>query len=352
MTPKMTAETHANTPASQIANGHLAAIVRSSNDAIASKTTNGIVITWNAAAERMFGYAAEEIVGKSIRILIPDDRQQEEDEILSKILLGAEVKNFDTIRLRKDGREFPCSITVSPIHDNDGNIVGASKIVRDITEQTEREELVRLLLAEVNHRSKNMLALVQAIARQISKPEDKGFIDRLSARLQSLTASQDALIQSGWRGADVETLIRFQLAHFQDLVGNRIMMTGAPVALGASAAQVLGMAIHELATNASKYGALSNDHGRVNIEWRLLDNQAGPRFEIEWRESEGPVVHEPTMVGFGTSVLGKIAKSSLTADVYTTYDPAGVSWKLTCKDSRALHHDQTGHDLAFPYAAV
>lgn len=343
----MIAKTRAGDPQSPIANGHLAAIVRSSNDAIVSKTTQGIVMSWNAAAERMFGYAANEIVGKSIRILIPEDRQNEEDEILAKIIIGTEVANFQTIRLRKDGSKLPCSITVSPIHDIDSNIVGASKIVRDITEQTEREELVRLLLAEVNHRSKNMLALVQAIARQISKPEDKGFLDRFGARLQSLTASQDALIQSGWRGADVETLIGFQLAHFHDLIGSRIQISGAPVTLSASATQVLGMAIHELATNASKYGALSNEDGSVAIVWRLLDQDAAPRFEIEWSERGGPVVTEPSQVGFGASVLGKIAKGSFNADVSTNYAPEGLTWKLTCKDSRALHNDEGNYAIGF-----
>lgn len=343
----MTANKRAGDPQSPLANGHLAAIVRSSNDAIVSKTTEGVVLSWNAAAERMFGYSAEEIVGKSIRILIPDDRQSEEDDILAKILIGAEVANFQTIRLRKDGSKLPCSITVSPIHDREGNIVGASKIVRDITEQTEREELVRLLLAEVNHRSKNMLALVQAIARQISKPEDKGFLGRFGARLQSLTASQDALIQSGWRGADVETLVGLQLAHFHDLIGTRIQISGAQVTLNASATQVLGMAIHELATNASKYGALSSDEGRVTIAWRLLDQQSTPRFEIEWRESGGPPVKEPTQVGFGASVLGKIAKGSFNADVSTTLASGGLVWTLTCKDSRALHSGEDSYALGF-----
>jgi len=421
----------------------------------------------------MFGYSPDEIIGKSIRTLIPADRQQEEDEILAKITIGAEVKNFETIRVRKDGSSFPASVTVSPIHDVDGRIIGASKIVRDITEnienvrklqegedrfraiadniaqlawmtdedgnvtwynhrwyeytgktfedmngagwrsvhhpdhidsviqritehwrsgepwedtfplrsasgeyrwflsralpirdskgaivqwfgsntditeQKEREELVELLLAEVNHRSKNMLALVQAIARQVARPGDKPFVDRLSSRLQSLTASQDALIHSGWRAADVETLIRFQLAHFRDIIGSRIILRGPAIALSSSAAQILGMAIHELATNASKYGALSNDRGRINVEWRLLDEKEQARFCIEWREENGPPVEPPKVTGFGTSVLGKIAQGSLNADVTIDYAPGGLVWTLTCKDARALHHDEPGYEIDF-----
>lgn len=341
--PETSAQTHESY--AHVANGHLAAIVRSSNDAIVSKTTSGIVMTWNAAAERMFGYTAAEIVGTSIRVLIPKDRQQEEDDILEKIVVGVDVKNFDTIRRRKDGTTFSASITVSPIHDSAGNIIGASKIVRDITEQKHREALVDLLLAEVNHRSKNMLALVQAIARQVSKPEDKSFVDRLTARLQSLTASQDALFQSGWRGVDVKTLIGLQLAHFKDLIGARIFISGPPITLAASPAQILGMSIHELATNASKYGALSNDSGRVRIDWDLLDAETQPRFTIAWREENGPLVEPPASSGFGASVLGKIAKASLNADATTDYAPSGLVWTLTCLDDRALHQDEGGYEL-------
>ncbi len=467
----MSPENSSSDKASLVANGHFAAIVRSSSDAIASKTTSGVVLSWNAAAERMFGHASDEIIGKSIRVLIPADRQQEEDEILASIALGVEVKNFETIRLRKDGTMFPVSVTVSPIHDAEGRIIAASKIVRDITEnvenlrklresedrfraiadniaqlawmtdadgnvtwynqrwyeytglsfedmnhsewrsvhhpdhingvierisqhwrsgepwedifplrsasgeyrwflsralpirdhdgaiirwfgsntditeQKEREEFVRLLLAEVNHRSKNMMTLVQAIARQAARPEDKVYVDRLLSRLQSLSASQDALIHSGWRGTDVETLIKFQLAHFGDIIGSRIFLRGPAVALSSSAAQILGMAIHELATNAAKYGSLSNDRGRILIKWRLLDEGEEARFAIEWREENGPEVQPPTINGFGASVLGKIAQVSLHADVNTDYAQSGLIWTLICKDGRALQRDEPGYDI-------
>jgi PAS domain S-box-containing protein len=126
----------------------LAAIVESSDDAIVSKDLNGIVTSWNIAAERMFGYTAAEMIGQSIRLLIPADRQNEEDIVLSQVRRGARVDHFDTIRRRKDGSTIPISLTVSPIRDDDGRIVGASKIARDITERREAEQERARLLAE------------------------------------------------------------------------------------------------------------------------------------------------------------------------------------------------------------
>ena len=226
-----------------------------------------------------------------------------------------------------------------PIHDAAGEIVRWFGSNTDITEQKESEEMVRLLLAEVNHRSKNMLTLVQAIARQAARPEDKPYVDRLSLRLQSLAASQDALVHTGWRGADVETLLRFQLAHFRDLVGGRIQLSGPATVLSSSAAQILGMAIHELSTNAAKHGALSNEQGKVRIEWGLRDETTQSRFFIQWREENGPAVTPPAATGFGTSVLGKIAQNSMNADVSIEYAATGLVWTLECKDNRALHHE-------------
>jgi PAS domain S-box-containing protein len=119
----------------------LAAIVDSSDDAIVSKDLDGIITSWNKAAERMFGWTSEEVVGKSIRIVIPADRQAEEDQVLGRIRQGLPVEHFETIRQRKDGSQFPISLTVSPIRDKTGRLIGASKIARDITERREAEAL-------------------------------------------------------------------------------------------------------------------------------------------------------------------------------------------------------------------
>jgi PAS domain S-box-containing protein len=143
----------------------IAAIVESSDDAIISKDLNGTIATWNAGAERIFGYVAEEVIGKPITILIPPDRRQEEDEILEHIRHGRRVEHFETVRIRKDGSKTDISLTVSPVRNSAGKIIGASKIARDITERKQSEKHIASLAREAEHRAKNMLAIVQATVR-------------------------------------------------------------------------------------------------------------------------------------------------------------------------------------------
>src|SRR5215510_11611973 len=141
----------------------LAAIVESSDDAIISKDLNGIIASWNKGAERIFGYVAEEVIGKPILILIPQDRQNEETFILERIRRGERVDHYDTVRIRKDGNLVDISLTVSPVMDASGKIVGASKIARDITERKRAQDRQTLLTLEIQHRTKNLFAVVQAV---------------------------------------------------------------------------------------------------------------------------------------------------------------------------------------------
>jgi PAS domain S-box-containing protein len=249
------------------AQARLAAIVTSSADGIVGKTLNGIVTNWNEAAERMFGYSADEMIGQSIRRIIPADRQAEEDMILARLAQDQSIVHFETKRVTKDGRTFDASVTISRVHDAEDRVIGAAKIVRDITGRRRVEEQVRLLMREVNHRAKNMLSLVQVIARQTAAREPEDFVRRFTERLQALAANQDLLVRNEWHGVDVEDLARAQLAHFADLVGSRITTHGPKLRLNAGAAQAIGLAMHELATNAGKYGALSTGKGRVDVGW-------------------------------------------------------------------------------------
>lgn len=147
----------------------------------------------------------------------------------------------------------------------------------DIDERKRHEEQITLLLREVNHRSKNMLAVVQAIARQTVAATPKDFIDRFAERIEALAASQDLLVKNDWKGVDLQDLARSQLGHFKDLVDKRIELRGPRLFVSASAAQTIGMALHELATNAGKYGALSDGCGRVEVDWSLeRGGAAGP----------------------------------------------------------------------------
>jgi PAS domain S-box-containing protein len=314
------------------AQARLAAIVTSSADAIVGKTLDGIVTTWNEGAERMFGYSAGDMIGQSIRRLIPAERHTEEDMILARLAQNKSIVHFETKRVTKDGRTFDASVTISPVHDAEGRVIGAAKIVHDITERKQVEEQVRLLMREANHRAKNMLSLVQAVARQTAARHPEDFVGRFTERLQALAANQDLLVRNEGQGVDVDELARAQLAHFADLVGSRITTHGPKLHLNAAAAQAIGLALHELATNAGKYGALSTEMGRVDISWGR-DNDI---FTMSWTEREGPPVSAPKRHGFGTTVVEQMAKKSVEGVVELDYAPSGLIWRLTCPAANAL----------------
>lgn len=434
-----------------------AALVESSDDPIIAKDVNGIVISWNPAAERLFGYTSAEMVGNSIRTLLPPDRQDEEDLILGRIRAGEKVSQFQTQRMHKDGHLLDIAVTISPVRDASGTIVGASKIARhigpmlnnqqrlreseerlrmladnisqfawiaradghivwynkrwydytgtnfaqmegwgwrlvhhpdhvdrveahfrdsltrgeewedtfplrsgdgeyrwflsralpirdeagqivwwfgtntDITEQREQADQIRLLLLEVNHRSKNMLSTVQALARR-SDRDEPGFMGRFEDRVRSLAVNQDILVKREWREVPLEELVRGQLAFAAGARGS-VAIDGPPLALRPRAAEVIGMGLHELATNSLKYGALSVDGGQVEIGW---DRQDGG-FRMCWQERGGPLVAVPERTGFGTRLICDVPRHNLAALVTLDYDPAGVRWVLECsRDQLAL----------------
>ncbi|CCD92476.1 putative two-component sensor histidine kinase with PAS/PAC domains [Bradyrhizobium sp. ORS 375] len=304
----------------------LAAIVASSSDGVVSKTLDGTVTSWNKSAERIFGFTEGEIINRSIRTIIPAERQAEEDRILATVVSGAIIDNFETVRLRKDGALIDVSVTVSPVRDSAGRIIGASKIVRDITDKRRTREQLRTLLAEVNHRSKNMLSLVQAIARQMTRHGRQLDLNRFLERLQAIASNQDLLIQNDWRFIPIGDLVRSQLGAFRDLIGNRIAIDGPQIELTPEAAQAIGMAVHELATNAAKYGALSSDDGRVALNW----TQDGDDFDMSWRESDGPPVSHPEHKGFGSRVISDMVRAGLEGTVEVEFAPPGLRWHLRC----------------------
>ena len=204
-------------------------------------------------------------------------------------------------------------------------------IVFDITERRERELHLRFLMRELTHRSKNLLAVIQAMARQAgtvaTSMED--FQRRFSARLQGLSASHDLLVDEDWHGAFMKDVISSQIGPFTDQIGRRILLEGPPLLLKPEAAQNIGMAVHELASNAAKYGALSNDSGQINVSWRLKPLEGtGARVQITWRESGGPPVHLPVQRGFGSVVMERVVARALEADVTISYEPKGLVWAL------------------------
>ena len=174
--------------------------------------------------------------------------------------------------VRKDGTPIWVHITGTAVRRNDGLVDHFVAVIQDISGRKRAEEQVRLLLREMNHRSKNVLSLVQAVARQTMISDPAHFIDRFTDRIQAIAANQDLLVRTSWKSVDVDDLVHAQLAHFSDLIGHRISVRGPKVHLSGAAAQAIGMALHELATNASKYGALSTDAGHVDIGWDADDD--------------------------------------------------------------------------------
>jgi PAS domain S-box-containing protein len=246
-----------------------------------------------------------------------------------------EARSAEWMIRTKDGRERLWSFVSSALPTkSDGRRLFVS-VAQDVTDQKAHDEQVHLLMSEINHRAKNLLSLVQAIARQTAAREPEDFIERFTDRIQALAANQDLLVRNEWQGIDVEDLVRAQLAHFADLVGSRIRVHGSPVRLNAAAAQALGLALHELATNAGKYGALSVNAGRVDVGWRL----DGDIFAMSWIEGKGPPVSQPKRRGFGSTVVDPMVRQTVNGEVHLDFIPSGVVWNLTCPAANALERN-------------
>lgn len=311
-------------PEAETQAAYLAAIVTSSQDAIVSKTLDGVITSWNQGATRIFGYQAEEMIGQSITRLIPTELLPEEEGILSRIRSGVRVEPFDTVRVTKDGRRIDVSLSVSPVRDKSGKLLGAAKVARDISERKQTEKLQQLLIGELNHRVKNTLATVQAIAgqtiRRAKSPSD--FAASFNGRLQALARTHTMLTDNTWRGADLLYLIKDQLLLGEN-EDERIAYSGPSVILQPQVALHLAMVVHELATNARKYGALSVPNGRLIVDW-LVRTGGDRKLDLSWRESGGPTVSAPANRGFGMTVI----EQSLAAhggEARLVYESGGLS---------------------------
>lgn len=224
-------------------------------------------------------------------------------------------------------------VRVQPDYNERGKIIGTVSCAVDITEQKKQQQRQHLLMREVTHRSKNLLAVLQSVVRQTANRtgDINQFMNQLTARLRSMAESHDLLVNDEWQGTSLEALIRSQLTVFSALDGDRIEIKGRPCLLTAAAVQNIGLVIHELATNAMKYGALSNEHGHILIGWNLKraqrpnghDNDEG-MLEITWSEAGGPTVVEPDQKGFGRMLVERVAGQALGGKVTLSFPPTGV----------------------------
>jgi PAS domain S-box-containing protein len=319
-----------------LAGDRLASIVETSEDAILTKDLDGIITSWNQGATELFGYRAEEAIGKSVTMLIPADRQDEEPSIIRRIRAGERIEHYETIRQRKDGSLIDISLSVSPLKDSNGAIIGASKIARNITERKRAQEQERLLIREMNHRIKNLFALASSIislsARDAVSPQalKTNATERLAAlaRVHSLTLARHGQADTAAISmpTTLHALIKAILAPYEEGSGGapRFALSGDDLELSSSATTSFALLVHEFATNAAKYGALAGDRGTIAIETRRIDD----RLTLTWIERDGPSVAPQTSAeGFG-SYLAKATVKTLDGQITTDWDPSGITVTL------------------------
>jgi len=314
-------------------------IVECSDDAIVSKDLDGIIRTWNPGAKRLFGYTAEEVIGKPITLLIPMDRHDEESDILSRIRRGECIDHYETVRQRKDGSLIEISVTVSPLKDAEGRIIGASKIARDITERKRAQEQQNLLLREMSHRVKNLFAvtsgLVTLSARSARTPADmaEAVRDRLGALARAHGLTRPGLINGNGKPCQDTTLhalVQTIFAPYVDPERSKdhgfYIITGPCLPIGGNAVTSVALVLHELATNAAKYGALSSPGGYIHIDWSVKKDE----LLLTWKENGGPPVDgPPEHEGFGNSLVHRLVTGQFGGQHSYDWKPKGLIIRLS-----------------------
>lgn len=313
----------------------LAAIVESSDDAIVSKSLAGVITTWNRGAERLFGYTADEAIGRPITIVIPEDRLDEEPAILARIRAGERVDHFETVRRHKDGSLIDISLTISPIRDGSGKVIGASKIARNISERKRVAEHQELLLREMHHRVKNLFAITSSIiglaAKSAQTPAD--LASRMRDQLMALSRAHEMTLPTlshndsvGDSHTTLFQLLENILAPYGQDGADRWQLNGCDVEVSREKITNLALLFHEFATNAAKYGALSVEDGKLSITIAIEDETVA----ITWLESASPLGTETDRdaIGFGGRLEQTIGQS-LKLEITREWLPDGLCIRLS-----------------------
>ncbi len=308
-------------------NAHRMALVSSLADAVISVDEDGIIETWNEAAERMTGYASGAVMSSRFEHLgLFDDCPLKQARLADA---PVRVEGFMNLG---GGRKLAVSVTSTPVRGPDHQILGVSAIVSDITERKKREEHMRFVMMELSHRAKNLMSVIVAMAQCTAEnsPSMADFERKFSARMHSLAHSHDLLLKENWAGAKIQDLFEKQLNSFAGC--ERAVISGPSVTLKPQAAQMLGLAIHELGTNAAKHGALSDMEGQLDIEWSVSETAVnGRRLIIDWIERLNRTVVQPSREGFGFMVITDMVASTLDAEVTVRFRPEGLHWRLEAK---------------------
>jgi len=316
----------------------LAAIVESSDDAIIGHSLDGIISSWNRGAEKIFSYSAHEIAGKPLSTLVAEGEKDEMPGVLERVKTGAPVQSFETLLAAKDGRRIHMSITVSPVRNAEGGIIAASIVARDVSERVRSERQRDLLMKELDHRTKNTLATVLAISKETARYATTlaEFGDAFQSRLMALSKTHNLLTESHWEGASLRRIFASELTPYGHEGENpRFALDGENVNLSPGQALILGMAVHELTTNAAKYGALSTKSGRVDVTWSVDRKGAEEVARIRWVESGGPRVKPPTRSGFGSYLIERGLSFETGGEVRLEFAPAGLRCTIAMPLKRA-----------------
>jgi PAS domain S-box-containing protein len=304
------------------------------------------IVSGDARCQQIFDIAMNEApIEEILRPVHPDDAEKLWAAIEASLDPVAPKRSATEFRFRRKNGEIRWVETLGLANfegiGRERRAVNMAGTAQDITERKEREEKEHLLMREINHRAKNMLSVVSSIAHQTAARNPDDFVARFSERIQALSANQDLLVRNAWSGIEIADLVRAQLAPFADLIGSRIVMQGPALRLDPASAQAIGLALHELATNAGKYGALSTEKGRVDISWGTADDT----LTISWTERDGPPVSAPQQRGFGSIVIEAMTARSLGGEVRLDYAPSGVTWRLTCPARNALERAPNVKDV-------
>lgn len=298
------------------------AIVNSIGQPVYSLSPGLIIESWNPGAEALHGYAAHEIIGGPFQSLCPPGEYEVLEALANEVRQSGNALTRDVRLLHKNGTPFEALFCLAPLHGRDRKLSGYAAIAHDITERKAQEKTRQLLLDELNHRVKNTLAMVQSIARLTLRQshDPDAFAESFTGRIQALAAAHDVLTASSWHGADLGSLVKEQLL-FGAANDDRLTVSGPTVKLDPQTAVGLSLVLHELGTNASKYGALSVTAGRVDLAWET--GVDGKVLKLRWQESGGPKVKAPSRRGFGTFIIEQ-SLSGLDGVADLRFEPGGL----------------------------
>ncbi len=281
-------------------------------------------LRYTSMSNPVLGLAAHAIVGRTDEEILPSESRAGIIALKRDALATGQPKRAEFALAEGPGVRW-LDLHVEPLRNEAGVVVGLTGAAVDVSERKEGEAHLRLLLRELTHRSKNLLAVIQAMARQTARHAGsiEGFLKQFGARLQALAASHDLLVRESWYGASLGELVRSQLSAYIDRGQSRVAIEGPEVALKPEAAQNLGLALHELSVNAAKYGALSVPDGRLSVHWEN-DEANGNAIALDWQEQSGPKVKPRRKRGFGSMMIERNLARALDAEVQWDFRPHGV----------------------------